>query len=75
MILSSGGAATVQKCRRFLLVESSHVTHDVTAPPLLYKMKRFWGTVLRRYDRKGVLQVKVKKIDILGKHLIGTPTL
>ena len=26
---------------------SRHVTYDVTAPPLLSQMRRFWGTLLR----------------------------
>ena len=58
MIRSPEGAATSQLT--FWWVESRHVTYDVTAPPLLSKMRRFWGTVLRWHDRQGTLQVKVK---------------
>ena len=58
MIRSPEGAATSQLT--FWWVESRHVTYDVTAPPLLSKMRRFWGTVLRWHNRQGTLQVKVK---------------
>ena len=57
MIRSPGGAATSQICRRFSLVESSHVTYDVTPLHLHITWPLYGGChlVLRWYDRQRAL--------------------
>ena len=45
--VTRGPTGQGQISRRYWLIESSHVTYEVTAAALLSKMRRFWGTVLR----------------------------